>query len=160
MGENYEMMDMPDVVEDTGVFEDTNLRDYAYDAYYKHYIKTRDDSAIIDYWSSGPHCDRDTTGAVCINEQGGYQFQFTPDGEVNPNIFDSYGVPIYGYENGEVVKRSDEAIQAEIDAIPEPGPSELETLKEQLADSQRQTTDLQLAYIELYEQLEVMKNGG
>lgn len=63
------------------------------------------------------------------------------------------------YENDEVVPRTSEEIELDFISIPKPK-SELDLLREQLADSQRQTTDLQLAFIELYEQLEVYKNGG
>lgn len=41
--------------------------------YNRHYITTRTDSAIIDAWSDGPHPEKHTAEAICINEQGGYQ---------------------------------------------------------------------------------------
>ena len=63
--------------------------------YNKHYTKTRADGAIINYWSDGPHPDRDTTNAICISDKGGYQFRFTSDGEENPLLYDEYGIPLY-----------------------------------------------------------------
>ena len=70
--------------------------------YHKHYIKCDERGRIIDTWSDGPLYNRDITGAVCINEQGEYQFRFSPDGEENPFIFTDEGVPMYAW-NGESV---------------------------------------------------------
>jgi len=100
------------------------------DEYYnKHYIKTRDDGAIIDCWSNGPHPDRDTTNAICISDKGGYQFRFTPDGEENPPIYDADGIPLYKWDGQAVVKRTAEEIAADRAAIPAPPPSEMEQLR-------------------------------
>jgi hypothetical protein len=100
------------------------------DEYYnKHYIKTRDDGAIIDRWSNGPHPDRDTTNAICISDKGGYQFRFTPDVEENPPIYDADGIPLYKWDGQAVVKRTAEEIAADRAAIPAPPPSEMERLR-------------------------------
>jgi len=97
--------------------------------YNKHYIKTRDDGAIIDCWSNGPHPDRDTTNAICISDKGGYQFRFTPDGEENPSLYDADGIPLYKWDGQAVVKRTAEEIAADRAAIPAPPPSEMEQLR-------------------------------
>ena len=97
--------------------------------YNKHYIKTRDDGAIIDCWSNGPHPDRDTTNAICISDKGGYQFRFTPDGEENPFFYDMNGIPLYKWDGQAVVKRTAEEIAADRAAIPAPPPSEMEQLR-------------------------------
>ena len=97
--------------------------------YNKHYIKTRDDGAIIDCWSNGPHPDRDTTNAICISDKGGYQFRFTPDGEENPFFYDMNGIPQYKWDGQAVVKRTAEEIAADRAAIPAPPPSEMEQLR-------------------------------
>lgn len=97
--------------------------------YNKHYIKTRDDGAIIDCWSNGPHPDRDTTHAICISDKGGYQFRFTPDGEENPSLYDVDGIPLYKWDGQAVVKRTAEEIAADRAAIPAPPPSEMEQLR-------------------------------
>lgn len=123
---------------------------------YNHYIIVDDNNCIIDGWSDGP-CNKDTSTAICIAESESYHFAFL--GEENPALFDMNGIPVYKYENGEVAPRTSEEIELDFISIPKPK-SELDLLREQLADSQRQTTDLQLAFIELYEQLEVYKNGG
>lgn len=80
--------------------------------YNKHYILIDSHSRIIDGWSDGPHPERDTAGAVCINDQGGYQFQL-PTGEINPNWLDEYGIPLYKWDGSSVVQRTDEEIDAD-----------------------------------------------
>lgn len=64
-------------------------------AYNRHYITTDAQSRITDGWSDGPHPDRDATGAICINEQGGYQFRLFPGGEENPPLYTMDGIPLY-----------------------------------------------------------------
>ena len=94
--------------------------------YNKHYITVDDQNRITGGWSDGPHPDRDTTGAICINEQGGYQFRLCPDGEENPALYEwEHMTPLYKYENGEVIRRTKEEIEADIAAIPvvEPEPT-------------------------------------
>ena len=93
--------------------------------YNKHYITMDEQNRITDGWSDGPHPDRDTTGTVCINK-GGYQFRLYPDGEENPDLYDhEHMIPLYKYEDGEVVRRTQEEIDADIAAIPvvEPEPT-------------------------------------
>ena len=63
--------------------------------YNKHYITTDAQGLITSGWSDGPHPDRDATNAICINEQGGYQFRLFPGGEENPPLYTMDGVPLY-----------------------------------------------------------------
>lgn len=98
----------------------------------RHYIVTDDRGRIIDGWSDGPHPKKDTTSAVCINEQGGYQFRLVLDGkeaEENPSLRTMDGIPLYKYEDGQVVSRSEEEIAADRAAIPEPPPTAQEQLR-------------------------------
>lgn len=82
--------------------------------YNKHYITVDEQGRIVDGWSDGPHPSRDTSEAVCINEQGGYQFRLAPDGEENPALHDWDGmIPLYKYEGGQIVRRSAEEIEAD-----------------------------------------------
>ena len=97
--------------------------------YNKHYIATRPDGAITDAWSDGPHPKRDTAGAICINEQGGYQFRLYPDGEENPPIYDMDGIPLYKWDGSQVIRRTYEEIEADRAAIPAPPPSTQERLR-------------------------------
>lgn len=60
----------------------------------RHYIAIDAQGRITSGWSDGPQRDRDTTGAVCINEAGGYQFRLTPGGEENPPLYTEDGIPL------------------------------------------------------------------
>lgn len=71
--------------------------------YNKHYITVDDRGRITDGWSDGPCPNKDISKAICINEQGGYQFRLFHDGEENPTLFDADGVPIYKYEDEEIL---------------------------------------------------------
>lgn len=97
--------------------------------YNHHYIATRPDGAIIDAWSDGPHPEKNTTNAICINEQGGYQFRLHPGGEENPPIYTMDGIPLYKWDGSHVVHRTEEEIETDRAAIPEPPPSEQEQLR-------------------------------
>lgn len=88
--------------------------------YNKHYIDVDDRGRIVDGWSNGPHPRKDTAGAICINEQGGYQFRLFPGSEENPSLWDMDGIPLYKYEGGEVVPRTEEELAADRGAIPKP----------------------------------------
>lgn len=126
------------------------------DEYYnKHYIKTRADSAIIDYWSDGPHPNRDTADAICINEQGSYQAYLTIDGvrtEENPNWLTQDGIPLYKWDGQAVQPRTAEEIAADKAAIP-PAPPSADELRDAKLDShEEQITVLQMAVCDMYEE--------
>ena len=97
--------------------------------YNRHYIAVDERGRIVDAWSDGPHPERDTTGAICINEQGGYQFRIYDGGEENPVMFDMDGIPLYKYANGAVEGRSADEIDADRKAILEPPPSPMEQMR-------------------------------
>ena len=97
--------------------------------YNKHYIKTDDRDRIVDGWSNGPRPDKDISGAICINEKGGYQFRLFPGGEENPLLFTMDRIPLYKYVGGAVQERSEEEIEADRDMIPPAPPSEMEKLR-------------------------------
>lgn len=100
--------------------------------YNTHYIKLDDQGRIVDGWSDGPFPDKDTENAVCINEQGGYQFRLTPGGEENPPLFDRHGFPLYKWENGQVAARTAEELEADRSVLPVPGPTQAERLEAQV----------------------------
>ncbi len=95
----------------------------------RHYIAIDAQGRITSGWSDGPQRDRDTTGAVCINEAGGYQFRLHPGGEENPPLYTEDGIPLYRWDGAQVVRRSEEEVQADRAAIPVPAPSEQERLR-------------------------------
>lgn len=95
----------------------------------KHYITVDDRGRVTDGWSDGPHPEKDTTDAICINDKGGYQFRLFPGGEENPPLWTMDGIPRYKYTAGAVQQRSEEEIEADRALIPPPPPSEMEKLR-------------------------------
>ena len=95
----------------------------------RHYIAIDAQGRITSGWSDGPQRDRDTTGAVCINEAGGYQFRLHPGGEENPPLYTEDGIPLYRWDGERVVRRSEEEVQTDRAALPAPAPSEQERLR-------------------------------
>lgn len=80
--------------------------------YNKHYIRCREDGCIVDGFSDAFRQPKDMD--ICINEQGGYQFRLFPDGEENPVLFNfDYTIPLYRWENNEVIRRTEEEIEAD-----------------------------------------------
>lgn len=104
-----------------------------YEEYYnKHFITIRSDGAIVDTWSNGPCPQKNTDNAICINEQGGYQFRLIINGELteeNPPLFTMDGIPLYKWNGNRVTARTEEEIEADRAAIPAPPPSPLERLR-------------------------------
>ena len=95
--------------------------------YNKRYITVDEQNRIIDGFSDAFRQPSDTD--ICINDRGGYQFRLFPGGEENPCLYDwGHMIPLYKYENGEVIRRTEEEIAADIAAIPvvEPEPTETE----------------------------------
>lgn len=104
--------------------------------YDKHYIKLREDGAIIDGWSTGPHPEKDTEGAILINSKASYQFRLILEGglsEENPSLWTWEGIPKFTWDGEKAVPRPQEDIDAEIAKIPPPPPSPLEVLTGKVA---------------------------
>lgn len=97
--------------------------------YNKHYVTTDAQGHITSGWSDGPHPDRDTTDAICINDQGGYQFRLFPDGEENPPLRTMDGIPLYRWDGEQAIPRTEDEITADRVAIPAPPPSAQEQLR-------------------------------
>lgn len=111
---------------------DIQISDIAYIGMSRYYIRIDDSSRIVSGWSDGPHPGRDTTNAICINEQGGYQFRLFPDGEENPQLLSMLGIPLYKYVDGEVVQRSQEELDADYDEMAKQEVPDVVTEMEQL----------------------------
>ena len=97
--------------------------------YNKHYITTDTKGRITSGWSDGPHPERDAANAICINEQGGYQFRLRPGGEENPALYTMDGIPLYKWDGEQAVPRTEAEINADRGAIPAPPPSPQEQLR-------------------------------
>lgn len=120
--------------------EQTNFLDF----YNRHYISVDDYGYITDGWSDGPHPEKDAANAVCINEEGGYQFRLCPDGEENPPLRTSDGIPLYKWDGEAVQERTEEEIEADRAAIPVPPPTPEEDLMEMALDHELRLTMLEL----------------
>ena len=83
--------------------------------YNKHYVTTNERSEIIGGFSDAFRQPSD--GDICINEQGGYQFRLILDGEAteeNPSLFDGMSnIPLYKWTGSEVVRRTEEELDAD-----------------------------------------------
>ena len=88
----------------------------------RHYITVDGRGRITDGFSDAFRSPGEND--ICINEQGGYQFRLFVGGTENPMLRVENGIPLYKYENGEIVMRSAEEIASDIAALPEPEPTE------------------------------------
>ncbi len=84
--------------------------------YNKHYITVDAQGRVTAAWSDGPNPERDTTGAICVNDKGGYQFDSIFGAGINPQIITMDGIPLYRWDGERVVRRTEEEIAA--DRIP------------------------------------------
>lgn len=99
-----------------------------------YYLKTREDGAIVDAFSDGPHNGRSTEGYTLFGK-GGYQLRFTIDGtdtDENPPLYTFDGIPLYKWAGETVQQRTEEEIEADRSAIPEPPPSPIEQMRADL----------------------------
>lgn len=115
------------------------------DTYYnKHYIAVDDQGRITDGWSDGPHPEKDTTGAICITAQGGYQFRLWDKGEENPTLYDMDGIPLWKWSETDhrAYRRIASEISADRAAIPEPPPTAQERIEAQVTYTAMMTDTL------------------
>ena len=116
--------------------------------YNKHFISVDERNRIVNGFSDAFR--QPSENDICINEQGGYQFrliyaEFNPNLEImavhkqseeNPPLFEfNHMIPLYRWDAAvkQVVKRTEEEIEADIAAIPEPEvvPSQLDMVEAQ-----------------------------
>ena len=97
--------------------------------YNRHYITIDVKNCVTGGWSDGPHPERDTSGTICINAEGGYQFRLTPDGEENPPLYAMDGIPLYRWDGEQAQLRTEAELEADRAAIPEPPPSAQEQIR-------------------------------
>ena len=117
----------------------------------KHYIKVIEDGAIIDGFSDGPHSGKSSDGYTLLRSDGGYQFRLYSNGEENPSLFDMDGIPLYKYEDGEVLERTQDEIEADRAALPQP--EDKPSPEQRIAELENQLTETQLALCDVYEMM-------
>lgn len=80
--------------------------------YNKHYIRVDEQNRIIDGFTDAFIQPWQTD--ICINEYGGYQFRLFPDSEENLIPHNSDSVPLYKWEDGQILPRTPEEIQEDM----------------------------------------------
>lgn len=126
--------------------------------YNRHFIKCREDGCIVDGFSDAFRQPEDTD--ICINEQGGYQFRLFPGGEENPCLLDwDDMIPLYRWD-GEVLRRTEEEIEAERAAIvrPVPPPTDKERISA-LEEALAQTDETAIALYEAQAEQEAINEA-
>lgn len=81
--------------------------------YHNHYIQVNDRGMVIDGWSTGPNPEQSIEGAICINEEGEYQFRLFAEGPENPSLYTLDGIPLYRWDGEQVIVRTPEEIDAD-----------------------------------------------
>ncbi|MBR2131967.1 MAG: hypothetical protein IJ955_05395 [Oscillospiraceae bacterium] len=115
---------------------------------FSHYITVDAQGCITSGFSDAFREPSETD--ICINERGGYQFRLFPNGEENPLLFDGiYMIPRYRWDGGQVVRRTQEEITADIVAIPKPEsvPTEQDDTAAMLVDHEFCLTLLELGVL-------------
>lgn len=80
----------------------------------KHYIINDESGRILRGFSDDfEHPD---SSAICINEDGGRHFEL--NGVVNPPMMDYNGAPLYKFDGGKVVARTQEELDADVVKAP------------------------------------------
>ncbi|MCL2083035.1 MAG: hypothetical protein FWH04_07360 [Oscillospiraceae bacterium] len=79
----------------------------------KHYILVNESNQITDGWSDAVRPGYVKKNAICITEDGGYQFRLSPDGMENPLLQDFYGIPLYLWDGEAVVSRPEDELEQE-----------------------------------------------
>ena len=79
----------------------------------KHYIITDESGRVLRGFSDD--FEQPDTNAICINEDGGRHFEL--NGVINPPMTDYNGTPLFKFDGGIVVARSQEEMDADKPAI-------------------------------------------
>lgn len=80
---------------------------------YKHYITIDEKGCIVSGWSDAIFPEKDKSNAICINENGSYQFYLTDIKDPNPSLNNMDDIPLYKWDDGSVLKRTDSEIEAD-----------------------------------------------
>ena len=75
----------------------------------KHFITTDETGRVLRGFSDD--FEQPEASAICINEDGGRHFEL--NGVINPPMTGYNGTPLYKYDGGEVVARTQEEIEAD-----------------------------------------------
>ena len=84
----------------------------------KHYITVDEQNRIVNGFSDAFR--QPAEDDICINERGGYQFRLFQGGEENPALYTPDGIPRYRWDGTQAVLRTEEELEADRAAQPEP----------------------------------------
>jgi len=110
----------------------------------KNYIQVRSDGCILDLWSDAFLPERDTSSAICINENGTYIPTLFPDREWEGGLRNDMNVPLYRWNGMVVVERTQAEIDEELSSRPAPDPSEQDDIESMLVDHEYRLTLIEL----------------
>ncbi|MGI6634171.1 MAG: hypothetical protein ACOX7B_03245 [Christensenellales bacterium] len=98
---------------------------------YKVYVKADDRNRIIAINSSAFIPETEITGWTQIDDGSGDQYHHAQGNySTDPPLYCEQGIPNYKLVSGEAVERTEEEIQADIDALPPPPKSDAEKMAE------------------------------
>lgn len=92
---------------------------------FRHYIKIDDRNRVLHGYSDA--FEQPESNDICIADDAGRHFELF--GEINPQLTTVEGVPLYKWDSDQVVKRLEQEIQADVDALPPHPPSAQERLE-------------------------------
>ena len=112
------------------------------DEYNRHYITVDARGRVLTGFSDAFRQPAVTD--VCVNECGGYQFRLLKDGEENPALYNGDGIPLYKYDGGTIMKRSEEEIAEDAASLRalDVAPSQLDMLEAQVTYTAMMTDTL------------------
>lgn len=115
-----------------------------FETYSRHYIKVDEFGRIMDSWSDGPLPEKDLANAICINEQGSYQFRLFANGEENPSLYTIDGIPLYKWDGQKVKERTYGEIDEDRENVSKRSPTREDDLVEMAIDHELRITMLEL----------------
>ena len=88
----------------------------------KHYIRTDKQNRIVHGFSDA--FEQPQADDILLNENGGRQFEILVDGEwlTNPQLLNEWQVPLYKWNDKEVLKRTEQEVEDDMPEPPEPPP--------------------------------------
>lgn len=109
----------------------------------KVYVQT-DDQGRITRCEGGYTTPLDLTSWTLIDEGYGDKYNLCQSNYFSGGLYTEDGIPCYKLEEGEAVERTEEEIEADRAALPEPEPTENEKLRRRVAELENQILTMRL----------------
>ena len=106
------------------------------------YIRVDSSNRVLEINSSAFLSD--TTGWTQIDEGWGDKYHHAQGNYFPAQIYTEDGIPRYKLEGGQAVERTEEEIEADRAALPEPEPTEAEKLRRRVAELENQILTMRL----------------